>query len=179
MIDSSKNSSTSIWFALRHFLPSKVKENATCPISSDTFNHYYSTIGSKLEKNINIQDIQPATSNSDFLSFNISDVNVNFVLYELLKLPHKASLDIMDMDPKLPRVSSLIIAPLLTHIVNLSLAQGFIPKDLKLARITPIYKGKGDLDDPSNYHPISVISYLAKIHEKAVKSVITILIMVK
>ena len=83
------------------------------------------------------------------------------------------------MDPKLLRVSSLIIAPLLTHIFNLSLAQGFIPKDLKLARITPIYKGKGDLDDPSNYCPISVISYLVKIYEKAVKSVITILIMVK
>ena len=169
LIDSSKNSSTSIWSALRHFLPSKVKENATFPISSDTFNHYYSTIGSKLVKNINIQDIQPATSNSDFPSFNFSEVNVNFVLHERLKLPHKASLDIMDMDPKLLRVSSLIIAPLLTHIFNLSLAQGLIPKDLKLARITPIYKGKGDLDDPSNYRPISVISNLAKILEKAVK----------
>ena len=73
------------------------------------------------------------------------------------------------MDPKLLRVSSLIIALLLTHIFNLSLAQGLIPKDLKLARITPIYKGKGDLDDPSNYRPISVISNLAKILEKAVK----------
>ena len=158
MIDISKNSSTSIWSALGHFLPSKIKEHATCPISSDTFNRYYSTIGSKLVKNINIQDIQPATYNSDFSSFNFSEVNVNFVLHELLKLPHKASLDIMDMDPKLLRVSSLIIVPLLTHIFNLSLAQGLIPKDLKLARITPIYKGKGDLDDPSNYRPISIIS---------------------
>ena len=45
----------------------------------------------------------------------------------------------------------------------------FFPSDFKIARITPIYKVKGDKVDLSNYRPISVISHIAKILEKSVK----------
>ena len=62
-----------------------------------------------------------------------------------------------------------IIAPLLTHIFNLSLFSELLPQDWKLARITPIYKGKTDKDDPTNYRPLSVVSPIAKIIEKPVK----------
>ena len=35
-------------------------------------------------------------------------------------------------------------------LVNLSLHSGIFPSDFKIARITPIYKGKGDKVDLSN-----------------------------
>ena len=35
--------------------------------------------------------------------------------------------------------------------------------------MTPIYKGKGDVNDKGNYRPISVISHIAKIIEREVK----------
>jgi len=44
-----------------------------------------------------------------------------------------------------------------------------MPEDWKLSGITPVYKGKGDKDEESNYRPISVICHLAKFLEKEVQ----------
>ena len=61
------------------------------------------------------------------------------------------------------------IAPSLTHIFNLSLYQGMLPSNWKIALVTtPIYKNTGDKSDPNNYRPISVVPTTAKIIEKAV-----------
>ena len=38
-----------------------------------------------------------------------------------------------------------------------------------MAGVTPVYKNKGKRNDFSNYRPISVISNISKIPEKAVK----------
>jgi hypothetical protein len=73
------------------------------------------------------------------------------------------------MDQKLLRLSAPAISQCLTHVFNLSLFHGCLPSDFKLARITPVYKGKGDKDDPSNYRPLSVVPTVVKIFEKAVK----------
>ena len=35
--------------------------------------------------------------------------------------------------------------------------------------MTPIYKGKGDVNDKGNYRPSSVISHIAKIIEREIK----------
>ena len=45
---------------------------------------------------------------------------------------------------------------------------GTVPPELKMAQVTPIFKNKGSADLPENYRPISVVSHLAKILEKAV-----------
>ena len=43
-----------------------------------------------------------------------------------------------------------------------------MPSDLKIARVTPVFKKKGSADQAENYRPISVVSHVAKIFEKAV-----------
>ena len=74
------------------------------------------------------------------------------------------------MDSKLLRLASPIIAQVIAHIFNFSLALGILPADWKLARVTPIYKNIGPLDNFSNYRPISVVSNVTKIIEKHVKA---------
>ena len=64
----------------------------------------------------------------------------------------------------------LKIAAHLTHVFNLSLHAGLLPDDFKFARVTSVFKKKGDPCDPSNYRPISVISHVSKILEKSVKT---------
>ena len=48
---------------------------------------------------------------------------------------------------------------------NLSITEGYFPKQLKTAKVTPIFKA-GDKTDPGNYRPISVLPCLSKILEK-------------
>ena len=55
----------------------------------------------------------------------------------------------------------------ISHLVNLSIHTNKIPSDLKSARVVPIYK-KGSKTDPGNYRPVSVLSIISKVLERAV-----------
>ena len=54
----------------------------------------------------------------------------------------------------------------LACLVNDSFVSGNFPEELKLARITPVFN-KGSRFDIDNYRPISVLSNLSKLFEKA------------
>ena len=60
-----------------------------------------------------------------------------------------------------------IIKKPLTHIINLSLQQGVVPDELKLARVVPIFKS-GDAKDMTNYRPVSILPCLSKVFERVV-----------
>ena len=72
------------------------------------------------------------------------------------------------MDSYLLRFAAPIIAPSLTYLANILVRFGSLPSDLKIARVTPVFKKKGSADQAENYRPISVVSHVAKIFEKAV-----------
>ena len=69
--------------------------------------------------------------------------------------------------PRLLKVAADIIAPSLTYIFNLSLTKGIFRQDLKVAKVTPLFKS-GAKDQVENYRPISVLPIVAKIFEKEV-----------
>lgn len=56
----------------------------------------------------------------------------------------------------------------LVQAINDSFITGVFPASLKRAIVIPLHKG-GELDDPSNFRPISLLSTLSKIIEKLVK----------
>ena len=51
------------------------------------------------------------------------------------------------------------------HIFNLSLQTGIFPDKIKIARVTPLFKG-GENYELGNYRPISVLPCFSKILEK-------------
>ena len=61
------------------------------------------------------------------------------------------------------------LATSLSHLLNLSLRQSYIPKEWKMAFVTSIYKRKGKTDDLSNYRPISILPTNSKLLEIEVK----------
>ena len=61
-----------------------------------------------------------------------------------------------------------VVASSLGLIFNKSIQLGIYPNNLKIARICPIYKGKGSKSNPDNYRPISVLSVIARTFEKLV-----------
>ena len=60
-----------------------------------------------------------------------------------------------------------IICKPLAHIINLSLSNGVVPKQLKIARVLPIFKS-GDQELYVNYRPVSVLPVISKLMEKVV-----------
>ena len=57
------------------------------------------------------------------------------------------------------------ITPAVTRLFNKSLTLGKVPRDWKIARVTPIPKSS-DKTLPSNYRPVSLLSILSKLLEK-------------
>ncbi|XP_072033035.1 uncharacterized protein [Amphiura filiformis] len=63
------------------------------------------------------------------------------------------------------------LLPMLTKVVNHSLASGYFPATLKHAVVSPLLKkAKLDRDDLSNYRPISNLKFLGKLIERIVIS---------
>ena len=69
------------------------------------------------------------------------------------------------MSPKLLKILSPAISETLSNIFNESFALGVLPDHMKLAMITPIFKGGSKLD-VSNYRPVSVLPIISKVLEK-------------
>ena len=59
-----------------------------------------------------------------------------------------------------------IISEPLAHIMNLSIAYGIVPDQMKIARVVPLFKA----DDPSlftNYRLVSILSSFSKFLESS------------
>jgi hypothetical protein len=53
--------------------------------------------------------------------------------------------------------------PVLAKLFNMIYRSSLVPDAWKVGYITPLYKGKGDKDDPNNYRGITVTSCLGKV----------------
>ena len=58
----------------------------------------------------------------------------------------------------------------LLHIFNVSLQNGTFPDELKIARVTPLFKNRSD-SGLGNYRPVPVLPCFSKILEKSCKTV--------
>ncbi len=70
-----------------------------------------------------------------------------------------------------PRILKLIspnLSPILAEIFNKCVIDGYFPKELKIAKVIPLYKNKGSITDISNYRPISMLPDFSKIFEKLI-----------
>lgn len=164
-----KGSPKKIW----KFLNKVTKKNVHDPpkgVTADEFNCYFSSIGSDTVRSLSQVDSEipwkgPVTDKV----FTFDDVQLISVQKLLSNLGDRKSMDILNIDSYLLWLVREHIAPFLTKLFNCSLRTGIFPNDWKRARVSPIYKGKGNTDDKGNYRPISVIGHLSKLFEKEVQ----------
>ena len=77
----------------------------------------------------------------------------------------KKSKDHDDIDMCLvKKLIPYLVIPL-EHIFNISLQAGVFPDGMKIARVIPLFKN-GNINDFTNYRPISLLSQLSNILEK-------------
>ena len=60
-----------------------------------------------------------------------------------------------------------VYVPSVCHILNLSLQSNKFPTKWKIAKVVPLYKGKGSKIDPKNYRPVAILPILSKVLERA------------
>ena len=87
-------------------------------------------------------------------SFNFSRVTISSVQKIISKLDNNKSTGLDGISVRTLKAGYLSFY--LTHIFNLSLDIGYVPKCWKKKRVTPLFK-KGSTDDTNNYRPISIL----------------------
>ena len=74
---------------------------------------------------------------------------------------------------KLYKNMSEALCTSICRLINLSFKLSIFPKTLKHAIVKPIYKNKGTPEEPEFYRPLSILTVLSKIFERAAKNQIT------
>ena len=138
-------------------------------LSADAFNVYFSTIGEKIKESSSTKPVNLPWKNPPCsFNFRFSPVNEEWVKKALMKLNSNSNVDILGFDRKLLRCSAEIISPIICKFFNASLITSTVISDWKMARVTPVFKEKGDKSDFSNYRPISVIGHISKLFEMVI-----------
>ena len=70
--------------------------------------------------------------------------------------------------PRIIKHVTNTLSPMLTKLFNECMIEGYFPNELKVAKIIPLYKNKGEITDITNYRPISMLPVFSKIFEKLI-----------
>ena len=148
-----------MWRAISSLLNTR-KMATSHGISPETFNTYFTYIGSDLTKTFtdDVKLYRSLPESNRRLKFQqISEE----VLNNLNKLSHKSKQDVLGYDSRLLGDTSDSLASSITSLFNMSSHTHHLPADWKKARVTPIYKGTGEVNEPKNYRPISVVCHIS------------------
>ncbi len=106
----------------------------------------------------NVDDTATAFDNLSFnMPFTESEINKH-----LPKLKNGKCCGIDNILNEFIKHSPLEMTTPLVHYFNLILDSGIIPSDWTLGIIIPIFKKKGSINDPDNYHGITLLSCIGK-----------------
>ena len=100
-------------------------------------------------------------------SFVLSPVTSHFIRRQLNSLDPKKAIGLDDLSSRFLRDGTEHIISPVTHIINISIITEKVPTSFKEARVVPLFK-KGSRLDPGNYRPVSILSVLSKVLERAV-----------
>ena len=140
-------------------------------------NKYFTGIGPQVAKKFacvdnsnNFSEVwyKPEATRCRNNTFDLEQVDTVDILSELEKLNGKKSQGLDCILALLVTRSAHFLAAPLTHVINLSISNGDVPKRMKQARVRAIYKNKGDRKLCGNYRPISILPIFSKILERVV-----------
>ena len=135
----------------------------------EKFNDYFCNIGPNLSQAVpnchkSFYDFLKEPNQQSLYLSPTNEVEL-FTVINSLKNGKSPGYDDISND-LIKNVISGIVQPLV-HIFNLSMANGIVPMNMKIAKVVPIFK-KGDPQLLTNYRPISLLTTFSKILEKLI-----------
>lgn len=104
----------------------------------------------------------PYPSPENHPHFDFPPIAEPAVVRTLQNLPANKSTADQLVTNRVLRECSSVIAPSVAYLFNLSVSTGVFPSQWKNATVIPVYKHRGEAQDPSNYRPISLLPALGK-----------------
>jgi exonuclease III len=178
---SSQSNPRQVWNTVNKFLhrsSAPVLPTSDSPISlSKSFAKFFSDKIQKLHTALlsnlchTSPHFPPPVTPPNFSSFS------SLTVEEVSKLLSQSANTNCDLDPiptSLLKQCSAVLLPTITKIINLSLSTGTFPDQFKSCSVHPhLKKPNLDKENLANYRPISHLSFLSKLTEKAVKMRLT------
>jgi endonuclease/exonuclease/phosphatase (EEP) superfamily protein YafD len=129
---------------------------------SNAFNNAF------LQKPVQKNTIPSSSCHSEVMScksFYLRPCDKTELLQHLANIGKNKSTDIDGLCGQIIYQSGDIILNPLLHLINQSLVEGEYPDTLKVTKVVPVYKNKGDRSELCNYRPISIIPHFGKLLE--------------
>ena len=178
LIEQNRQNTKKLWAVIKQVI-NKKKQNAIPnqfrfgdKIESDKqviankFNSYFSSIGTTLDRNIPQTNLCPLSyiNQNNPQSIHLKEVDSSEV-ERIIRNLKNASAGYDGIHSKVVKATYRYYLSPLTHVLNLSIQNGFFPDSMKLAKIVPIYKS-GDPMAISNYRPVSILPLFSKLLER-------------
>ena len=134
---------------------------------ADTFNKFFSTIGENLAKDLPKSHVLSTSflSGNYMDSFYISPTTEAEIIKVVTEFNNKTSFGYDGIPVNILKLCIKPLSPVISDLINHSFERGYFPKELKIAKVCPIFKS-GCKSVISNYRPISVLPSISKIFEK-------------
>ena len=141
---------------------------------TEEFNNFFPNIGPTLANKIPSANIcNPIVDSSSHQnSFFLERISPIEVFREIMHLKENKANGSENIPTKYIKLAGELLAPMLCNTFNQCLLKGKFPKNLKIAKIKPIYKS-GPKELMTNYRPVSMLSPFAKIFERLINNRLT------
>ena len=141
------------------------RESSTTPFGKATlFNQYFNSVFTNSSYKLPSLGHLPSPE-TQLCKISISSSDVSEVL-QTINITKAPGAD--DLSPFLIKLSYSVLLSQFTSLFGNSLMYSSFPSDWKVHKISPVFKGKGDPSNVSNYRPISLLSIVSKILERVV-----------
>ena len=103
-------------------------------------------------------------------SFSLKRTTTSEVMELLKSLKNSHAYGRDKIDSTTIKIGAVTLAPVLCHIINLSISSNKFPQKWKLARILPLQKSADcDRNKPSSFRPIALLPLISKLTERVVQ----------
>lgn len=172
ILNNADNKQKAIWKIIN--TKTKTSNTKECKLNADDLNLYFATIGEKTSDSIKKIDKDPCdflkACKSNAKSFWLAPVSEEEVTRLIRSLKCKNSKDVYDMSTSFLKEILLEITNPLTMLINKSFIEGYFPDELKVAKIIPVPKEKGEVENINKFRPISILPTISKVFEAALKN---------
>lgn len=157
-----------VWKRLNNVLHGDPQEKSTLSINikgdtltdtrlANSFNDYFTSLVKSKHNPKCIQYLRTPIQESAFLF----PTTVHEIVSSVMSLRNSMCTNVDDLQIQPVQYVIDTIAPILEHVINLMFVVGIFPKQLQMSKVTVIYKGD-DINNLSNYRPISIIPVFSK-----------------